>query len=376
MIARTNLTLLIGPMVPLPAPPPLLQALSRVEVTVSAGQRSGFQLAFRAGAHSALGRNPLLAALLQPGMRVILLALIGSVPEVLCDGFIMRQEQAAADKPGEATLTVTGEDVSVRMGLEEVRGRPFPALSDELRVGAILAQYARWGVVPLIVPSLLQDLNLPLQQIDFQQGTDLDYLEQLAKKNAYVFYVEPGPAPGMNVAYFGPELRVGVPQPALSVGFDAHSNVDQLSVTVDGASRKQLAIEVQEPITKLGIPVPLPEISPFAPPLGMMPLPALRHTFLTGAARNNPARALLRGVGEAVEGADAVTASGSLDVLRYGRPLKARRLVGVRGAGRLHDGLWFVKSVTSTMDVAGRRWTQSFQLARGGLLSSVPVLPT
>ncbi len=37
----------------------------------------------------------------------------------------------------------------------------------------------------------------------------------------YVFYVEPGPAPGTNIAYFGPEIKVGIPQPALNVDMDA-----------------------------------------------------------------------------------------------------------------------------------------------------------
>ena len=41
--------------------------------------------------------------------------------------------------------------------------------------------------------------------------------------------------------------------------------------------------------------------------------------------------------------------SGTLDVLRYGRLLKARRLVGVRGAGIAYDGLYYVQSVTSTL---------------------------
>ena len=70
---------------------------------------------------------------------------------------------------------------------------------------------------------------------------------------------------------------------------------------------------------------------------------------------------------------DPVTASGSLDVTRYGRPLSARSLVGVRGGGLAHDGLWFVKSVTDTL---GRgSWKQSFQLARDGMVANLPAVP-
>ena len=44
-----HLTLLIGPMVPLPAPPTLVEALQSVEVTQSDEGRSGFQLSFAVG---------------------------------------------------------------------------------------------------------------------------------------------------------------------------------------------------------------------------------------------------------------------------------------------------------------------------------------
>ena len=56
-----------------------------------------------------------------------------------------------------------------------------------------------------------------------------------------------------------------------------------------------------------------------------------------------------------------MSANGSLDVLRYGRLLKARMLVGVRGAGMAYDGLYFVNSVTSTTSSAASI-KQSFQL--------------
>ena len=64
---------------------------------------------------------------------------------------------------------------------------------------------------------------------------------------------------------------------------------------------------------------------------------------------------------------------GSLDVLRYGRLLKPRQLVGVRGAGLAFDGLYFVKSVTSTMKRG--EFKQSFELTRNGLVSITPTVP-
>ena len=52
------------------------------------------------------------------------------------------------------------------------------------------------------------------------------------------------------------------------------------------------------------------------------------------------------GLAKASQWAEAVTGNGELDVVRYGSVLKARQLVGVRGAGLAYDGLYYVKSVT------------------------------
>jgi hypothetical protein len=72
--------------------------------------------------------------------------------------------------------------------------------------------------------------------------------------------------------------------------------------------------------------------------------------------------------------ADVVTGSGSLDVLRYGRVLQARGLVGVRGAGPAFDGLHYVDSVTHS--IALGQYKQSFTLTRNALISNTPVVPT
>jgi hypothetical protein len=75
----------------------------------------------------------------------------------------------------------------------------------------------------------------------------------------------------------------------------------------------------------------------------------------------------------AAKSADAVTASGDLDVPRYGRVLKARGLVGVRGVGIAFDGLYYVNSVTH--NIKRGEYKQSFRLSRNGLISTLPKVP-
>ena len=371
---RFHLTLLIGPRLPLPAPKPVVQALKSVQVTTSSGQRSGFQIAFGLSKRSPLTLPMLPAGYFDPGMRVIVVVTVNGVPSVLMDGIITRQEVAPSNDLGQSALTVTGEDLSVLMDLEKKKAEALPPGIGATRVATILAkpQYAIVGLVPLVVPELFPFVAVPTQQIEFQEGTDLEYVDQLAKKNGFVFYVDPGPAPGTSVAYWGPEIRIGIPQPALNIDMDAHTNVESLSFSFDGMSRTEVGVLVQEPTTKLGVTVPLPEISLLQPPLALRQAPALRVEQLTDVAKLNPFQAVARGLAKAAQSADAVNGSGQLDVLRYRHVLKARGLVGVRGAGLAYDGLYFVKSVTHNLSPGS--YTQSFTLARNGLLPLTPVV--
>jgi hypothetical protein len=374
MLKSFYLTLLMGPTIPAPAPQAVVDALSSVQITTSSGQRNGFQLSFNLSKKSLLNNVLLPAGLFDPSIRVIIIVTINGIPNVLMDGIIIRQEVVPNNELGQSTLTVTGEDVSLMMDMVEIDGFPFPALTAELRVALILAKYAVFGMVPLVIPTLFPDFPVPTKEIPSQKGTDLNYVMQLAKEAGFVFYVEPGPAPGMNLAYWGPEVRIGIPQPALNINMDAHTNVESLNFSFDGSSREQLAIVIQEPNSKMFIPIPVPEISLLAPPLALKQAPALKYKLLQGAAKLNPLKAMLKGLGKVSESADAVTGTGQLDVLRYGRVLRARQLVGVRGAGTAYDGLYYVKSVTHNLNPKQGEYKQNFTLARNGLISLTPAV--
>ena len=84
-------------------------------------------------------------------------------------------------------------------------------------------------------------------------------------------------------------------------------------------------------------------------------------------------QAIRRGLAEASRSADAVTGDGTLNVTRYGRVLKARQLVGVRGAGLAFDGLYYVNSVTT--NIKRGEFKQSFKLSRNALVSITPRVP-
>lgn len=373
MLKGIHFTLLIGPVVPVPVPKVALEALTSVQVTSGAGGPSGFQLSFTLNNRSPLHAQFPIAAGQTPLLRVIIVATINGAPQVLIDGVMTHQQVTPGSQPGQFTLTITGEDLTKVMDLQDVSGIPYPAMPPESRVALIIAKYAAFGMIPLVIPSLFPDLPIPVERIPTHQGTDLAYIKQLASEVGYVFYVEPGPAPGTNFAYWGPEIKVGPPQPALNMDMDAHTNVESLSFSFNTAGTTLPIVFIQNPLTKAPIPVPIPKLNPLQPPLGVIPAPITNVTLLKDTAKLSPMAAIMRGLAEASRSADAVSGSGSLDVLRYGRMLKARSLVGVRGAGTAFDGLYFVKSVTSSIKQG--EFKQSFELTRNGLVSITPKVP-
>lgn len=373
MFKGINLTLMIGPAVPVPVPKEVLDALTGVEVTMNAGQSSGFQLTFNLS-----NRSPLHTIFLLSGgssiplIRVIIIATINGTPEVLMDGVMTNHEVTPGPDQGHSTLTVTGEDLSRVMDYLDFSGTPFPAMPPEARVALMLVKYAGFGITPMVVPSVMIDVPVPTEHIPVQQGTDLCYIRTLARDVGYVFYVEPGPKPGMSLAYWGPEIKVGMPQSALNINMDAHTNVESLNFNFN-PSRKLPIINIHDQATKAVIPIPAPDITPLNPPLGLLPPISIETEPIEGTAKLSPVRAALIGLAKAAKMADAVSGSGSLDVLRYGHILKAGKLVGVRGAGPAFDGLYYVKKVKH--NIKRGEYKQSFNLTRNGLISTVQKVP-
>ena len=365
-----HLTVLIGPSVPVPPPQPVTEALQSVQVT-SAMDRSGFQLTFTLGKTSPL-QLLLVAGYFDPMItRVVVIVTFHGMPHVLMDGIVTRQELSPGNEPGQSTLTITGEDLSVLMDVIEMK-LPYP-MPDAAKILSILARYAAYGIVPVVIPPPVITARMPTSGFDQQTGTDREYIQGIASQSGYVFFVQPGPAPLTSTAYFGPDFRIPVPQPALSVNSDAATNVESLSFSLDGLAKRMMVMFVYDPITrKIPIPVPVPNISPIHPPLGLRLTPPAKVQFSDETASLAPDEAAKRAFGYMKQGADAITGNGSLDVGRYGHVLRSRMLVGVRGAGLAYDGLYYVNSVTH--NIKRGEFKQSFQLSRDGLISATPVV--
>lgn len=374
MIGGIKLSLLMGP-VPIPAPHAAIEALSAVKVELGSGEtQGGFELTFDLPA-----RSPLRTLFLMTGggggvplMRVVLIVTLSGRAEAIIDG-VATDVEAQPGAGGVGRLVVKGKDLSALMDIVQISALPFPAMPPSVRVLVILAKYAAFGVIPLVIPSVIDEPPSPLDQIPQQQGTDYAYVKKLAQDAGYVFYLEPGQIPGTSKAYWGPEIRVGQPQPALTTGMDALTNVEQLSFNYDKEAKSIPVVYFQEQQSKQSIGIPIPDITPMNPPLGLIPPLPPRVVHLHDTGHLKPSQALMKGLAYVSQNSDSVFGEGTLDVTRYGRLLKSRQLVGVRGAGIAYDGLYYVRSVTH--DIQRGSYKQAFKLARNGLVSTTPVVP-
>jgi len=376
LLSSVQLTLMMGPIIAVPVPSSVLESLASVEVSIHDVEPSGFKLSFSIDKQSPLqilflltGGMPLLF------MRTILVATVNGQANVLIDGVITKNEIAPGDKGSNSTLTLYGRDLTALMDQSNWSGFPFPACPREARIALLLAKYAFFGMIPLIIPSLLFDISLPIENIPSQQGTDLAYIKQLADEVGYVFYIAAGPVAGTNTAYWGPQVKVGPVQPALNGDMDAYSNVESLHFSFDQEKSKIPLVYTYVSEIGLSIPIPIPPIDPLQPPLGLIPpiptnlLPPDLVSFRDDLSKVTIPQAIMMGLAAGAESSECVTCEGSLDVVRYGSVLSARKLVGVRGVGQAFDGLYYVKSVTHK--IKRGEYKQDFTLTRNGLVSTV-----
>jgi hypothetical protein len=371
-----HLSLMIGPTLPLPAPADIAEAVQSVSVTQNDEGRSGFQIVLqvgRSGAADLLDYRLLQNPLLSPFNRVILSVLFNALPQVLMDGIITNRQFSPGNQPGLGTLTLTGEDVSVMMDLKKKRAN-YKMMSEPLIALAIIGSYAQARFDTRC--NLADRLQPARRRCDPGAGpTGFDFLKSIGERFGHVFYVEAGPAPGLNTAYWGPPKRSGTEQRALTVSMGPQTNVEQISFTYNGLAATVVNDVVQ--YKKASVPI-MTFASTRKPPLALMPalatqFPNIRTTLLEqGSGDLDPTEAGARAQGITDKSVDNVaTAQGELDGLQYGGVLKPRGIVGVRGAGFTHDGRYYVKSVSHS--ISKGQYKQRFSLTREG---TGPLTPT
>ncbi len=361
------------------APRGLLEMLQRVEVNQSDdGGQQGFQITF--SLQRPLGQStdyPLLKdPLLTPGNRVVITITLAARPRVLMDGIITHQQLPSGNGDSDMSLVVTGKDISVLMDLEE-KNKSYKDMKHKEVVEQILTGYAKFGITTKVETPKSKWPLTPAKQMPAQMGvSDRAYLGALASANGFRFYTLPGSTPGKSVAYWGPPIRQGNGQRALTYNMGTRTNVDKIDFSFDAQSAVQVHGAVADPdgdkaqkadVTTSTRKPALAKQDPFG---GNRPL--LRKIWLGYAGPDaNEAKARAQALtDQSID--QAASATGTLDTLRYGDLLLVPGLVAVRGAGGTYDGDYAIKSVKHRISVA--EYKQDFTLRREGLGSTIQTI--
>jgi phage protein D len=357
-VADVSYTLLIDNA---PAPAAVLDAVQRLEVEDSLDAASAFRLRLAISSTAEGDWSTLADNLFVPLTPVLIrLNMDSSLGEPLIKGYVTSARVEFDASPGKSFLEITGMDATARMNLEE-KVRSWPNLADSDIASLIFAEY---GLVPQATPTT--PYRLELETTTTQRGTDIRFLRRLAARNGYACYVETDPLIG-EVGVFGPLNLAAPAQGVLSVRFGEASNVEKLSshyemlrpttarmggVEIAGRSVQSAEASTASE-TSLGANGTLGALSPES-----IVLPAESGLSDTGELQS-----YVQGVVD--RSAWAVRAQGTLNVGAYGKALRARKPINVRGAGSLYSGTYFVRRVLHTF--AGEEYTQQFELTRNAL---------
>lgn len=377
----------------------VIKALRAIEVIHGSRCPSGFRLSFEGDRYPAetgsLTDYPILdTGLLDPFIRVqVLVKPEDSDEVVLIDGFVTRQE-IAVDSQETATITILGEDVSVKMDLFEISAE-YESLTDSAIVKQILGKYSSLGVDPdVTAPS---GESAPQDFVPQQNSTDRYYLQMLAARHAFLFYLQPGSTAGKSTAYWGPPVTTGESQKALTTNMGRANNVLSLTLSYDALAPTLTYGQVldlsQDPASPVAVSIgsadQLPGLASTPPisssfeslaqdPTGSGFTSQLATLDVRGTLLLHPGLGATdaRSVGQAKTNRsiqEVVRVEGEVDTAEYGVILTAPGLVDVRGVGKRYDGTYYVKQVRHSLTLEEGEWSysQKFVLTREGTGSTI-----
>jgi len=286
---------------------------------------------------------------------------VGDGPaEPLIDGSVIETNADFSNQPGQSLLNVVAMDPTVRMNLKE-KVREWPDMADSTIAETIFREYGFAADIEQTQPSR--------QEVDhktIQRGTDIQFLRHLAGRNGYECYVETDPQGGPPVAHFHrPRLEQSA-QGVLSVNMGEGTNVNQINARYDMLRPTTTRVTGLDIGTRSDQPAQAEDLAQRR--LGSMP--ALngdhrRQVLLSRAGLTQTGELQTYAQAVADRSAWAITADGELNTVAYGRVLRAKRPVEVRGAGSQFSGTYYVERVLHTL--RGDEYTQRFTLRRNAL---------
>src|SRR5262245_4502146 len=284
---------------------------------------------------------------------------VGNATETLINAYAIETSVNFSTQPGQTMVTVVAMDPSVLMNLEE-KIRPWPDMSDSDIASTIFGENGFSANVQETQPA-----RPDTEHRVTQRGTDIQFLQQLAKRNGYECYVETT-ASGELVGHFhSPQVDLK-PQGVLTVNMGQETNVSAFLVRYDmlrPATVKVKGLEIDSLAEQ-----PAESAQQSGGELGSgatVPADRPRVVLLNpnGLAKSGELQTAAQAFVD--RSGWAIWADGELNTSTYGAILRAKRPVMVRGVGRTFSGTYYVERVLHTFTSAGH--TQRFTIRRNAL---------
>jgi len=259
---------------------------------------------------------------------------------------------------------VVAMDPTVLMNLDE-QVRAWPDMADSDIASALFSEYGFEAEVETTSIS-----HQEIQTKTIQRGTDIQFLQMLAKRNGYECYVETSLSGGSARAtgHFHKPKVDERPQGVLTVNMGEATNINSFKARYDMlkpviAKATGLEIESQSDQPAMAEGASLKDLG--KSPAAMSDRPRRVLLSGTGLAGTGELQTYAQAVVD--ESSWAITAEGELNTAAYGGILRAKSPVLVRGAGKQFSGLYYVEKVLHVFAGEGQGYVQRFALRRNAL---------
>lgn len=348
----------------LPASQDLLQAIQQIEVEDHASMADMVRLRVVMGVKDGCSGWSFIDDNVFERLTTIRIAVaVGSgQAETLINACVIETNATFANQPGASILNVVAMDPTVLMNLKQVV-KPWPNRSDS-DVAREIFSAAEYTFTPIVdATNWRRQEN---EQTMIQRGTDIQFLQELARRNGFEVYIETNGSTGVVEGHFhAPRLNLP-PQGVLSVNMRDATNVNSFNARFDmlrpsTVQTTNLDVETREnqqsQVNSSRMPA-LGRETALASQQQRVVLPAQ-----TGLARTGEQQPFAQAMAD--ESALAITADGELNTVAYGGLMRAKRPILVRGAGQQFSGTYYVERVNHVLTPDSYR--QTFTLRRNAL---------
>jgi phage protein D len=336
-----------------PVDPRVLDRITRMEVRESDEDPSMAAVRLQLSQQPGGTFSPLDDELFVAGARLgVEVASPGGLPQRLFDGIVTHVRPHFETIEANCYLEVLAMDDAVVLDAYE-RTASYPDASDADAVGDILARYNITAAVEQTPEQHKADERLLVQR-----STDWQFIRHLARRNGYVSYFEYDDDADEVVCHFERRAVTATPQADLTIlQSDANLKWLDLEWIVTGPVRVEGAA-----IDAIRKRIVSTDGTPALADLGESGLPDAIEQGLIDAGAIDGAVRLVRngratdegiqaeGTARTDEARLAIEARGEIDPRLYRGLLRARRPVLVKGAGSRMSGLFYVRTVRTSID--------------------------